>query len=217
MNIESEFLTTMDSNLLKFIKDSPQIIDKETFEKSAKEAGIPIIFLDDGGSRFIYEVVGQDLVLKVARWSGGRFQNKNEAHPAFRKFKTLFNVPLAWNDYNSVALYTKLKPFDEKSFDTTLPLVFGIRGQDLCNLCYTIQDEPEKAQYIHLLDKMTEEGRQIFNILLSIHHTGVPELCIKELPADYLKPCSYGLALDGSLKIIDFGLTQEYFTLPFEK
>ena len=28
----------MDSNLLKFIKDSPQIIDKETFEKSAKEA-----------------------------------------------------------------------------------------------------------------------------------------------------------------------------------
>ena len=63
----------MDSNLLKFIKDSPQIIDKETFEKSAKEAGIPIVFLDDGGSRFIYEVVGQDLVLKVARWSGGRF------------------------------------------------------------------------------------------------------------------------------------------------
>ena len=29
----------MDSNLLKFIKDSPQIIDKEVFEKSAKEAG----------------------------------------------------------------------------------------------------------------------------------------------------------------------------------
>ena len=207
----------MNSNLLNFIKNSPQIIDKETFEKSAKEAGISIVFLDDGGSRFVYEVVGENLVLKVARWSGGRFQNKNEAHPAFRKHKTLFNVPTAWNTYNSVALYTKLKPFNEKSFDTTLPFVFGIDGQELCNLCYTIQDEPKKAQYIHLLDKMTEEGRQIFNILLSIHHTGVPELCIKELPADYLKPCSYGLALDGSLKIIDFGLTQEYFTLPFEK
>ena len=207
----------MDSNLLKFIKDSPQIIDKETFEKSAKEAGIPIVFLDDGGSRFIYEVVGQDLVLKVARWSGGRFQNKNEAHPAFRKYKTLFNVPIAWNTYNSVALYTKLKPFNEKSFDTTLPFVFGIDGQELCNLCYTIQDEPEKAEHIHLLDKMTEEGRTILNTLLFIHHTGTPELRIKELPADYLKPCSYGLTLDGSVRIIDFGLTQEYYTLRFEK
>lgn len=207
----------MNSNLLNFIKNSPQIIDKETFEKSAKEAGISIVFLDDGGSRFVYEVVGEDLVLKVARWSGGRFQNKNEAHPAFRKYKTLFNVPIAWNTYNSVALYTKLKPFNEKSFDTTLPFVFGIDGQELCNLCYTIQDEPEKAEHIHLLDKMTEQGRTILNTLLSIHHTGTPELRIKELPADYLKPCSYGLTSDGSVRIIDFGLTQEYYTLRFEK
>ena len=29
--------------------------------------------------------------------------------------KTLFNVPIAWNTYNSVALYTKLKPFNVSS------------------------------------------------------------------------------------------------------
>lgn len=207
----------MNSNLLDFIKNSPQIINKEAFEKSAVEAGIPIVFLDDGGSRFVYEVIGQNLVLKVARWSGGRFQNKNEANPIFRKYKSLFNVPIAWNVFNSIALYTKLKPFDENSFDTTLPLVYGIKGQDLCNLCYTIQDKPEEAEFIHLLDQMTEEGRTIFNTLLSIHHTGDLELRIKELPADYLKPCSYGLTLDGTVRIIDFGLTQEYYTLPFEK
>lgn len=207
----------MNSSLLDFIKNSPQIIDKETFENSAKEAGIPIVFLDDGGSRFVYEVVGQDLVLKVARWSGGRFQNKNEAHPTFRKYKTLFNIPIAWNSHYSVALYTKLKPFDENSFETTIPLVYGIKAQELCNLCYSVQDQPEEAKYTYLLDNMSKQGLTLFNTLLSIHHTGDLELRIKELPADYLKPCSYGLAKDGTIRVIDFGLTQEYYTLPFEK
>lgn len=201
----------MNSKLLKMIHNFPAVANREYFEQKLKECDLDFLFYGTGSARLVYILPTEELALKVSFWKGGCIQTKNETHSVFRKHKEFFNVPIAWNESYSLALYSLATPYNQSAFELACSEVYGIGPQSLCDLCYAVQENKVSEASDILLKSLSPFGRKLFDLLFEIHNNKESDLYISDLPLDYLKPCSYGIMKNGTIKVIDFGVSEEYF------
>ena len=202
----------MNSNVLNFIKEIPENPSKEFVLKLAVQYGLSLKYYRSGNSRYVVEIEGTGYLAKLARGKGGLIQNEAECNPSFRQYKTLYNIPLAWNKSYSALLVIKLKTFDNEDTDEIFKNIFNLTAQELYFYVQILQSEPDE-DVSYYQSKITSLGSTFVSSWLDLHVDPQSVLFNSELPGDYAKSDAYGVTPSGDIKIIDFGNIELYYNL----
>lgn len=202
----------MNSRILDFVREIPKEPKKEEILSLASECKIELKYYRSGNSRHIIDIVGTDYVIKLAQHEGGLVQNEAECNLNYRKFKKLYNIPLAWNKSFSAILVQKLKTFDEIESDQVFLQIFNLTAQELYDYVQILQLKLNE-DISYYCSKITILGSEFVSSWLELHNNLESTLYNSELPGDYAKSDAYGITLSGDVKILDFGNTDLYFNL----
>ena len=184
------------------------LIEKHSFPSSTFSLkdflfseGLEINLIGTGFTREVYEVIGTELVLKVAISKSGLNQNKTETHSAFKKYPQFFNIPIANNKDYSITITPKAIAFPADKEELVYEGLYNLDDDELdCYMANVLEDWEVKRMF----ERISSYAKEIMAAWLDIHSNS--ELTCFGLPADYGKSCSYG-TVNGIVKIIDFGLT----------
>lgn len=202
----------MNSRILDFVRGISREPKKEEIISLASKCGIELKYYRSGNSRHVIDIVGTDYVVKLAQHKGGLIQNEAECNSDYRKFKKLYNIPLAWNKSFSAILVQKLKTFDEIESDQVFLHIFNLTAQELYDYVQILQlNLKEDTSYYS--SNITVLGSEFVSSWLKLHNNPESTLYNSELPGDYAKSDAYGITETGVVKILDFGNTELYFKL----
>lgn len=191
----------MNNNFITLIEKHLFLSSISSFKDFLSLEGFEIKLIGTGFTREVYEVLGTDLVLKIATKLPGLKQNKTETHSAFKKYPQFFNIPLYHNSDYSITVTKKAIAFPEDKEELVYEGLYNLEDDELdCYMAGVLEDWEVKRMF----ERISPYAKEIMAAWLDIHSN--PELTCFGLPADYGKSCSYG-TVDGVVKIIDFGLT----------
>ena len=188
-------------DIIKQIKET----DLESILKSLSDNNIQYELLSDKETRPVYILKDFNLVVKIAKNLAGLNQNKTECHPVFNTYSDVFNIPLAWSSNFYIVLYKKADSFSYMEDNYAFTNIYNLHEDYLITYCNPEYHKEYPEDLVVVEENISKLGSRFIEAMLAVHNS-TPELKCWGLPADYAKSSSYGI-VEGTIKIIDFGLT----------